>query len=127
MPGRTRIKKDIRGALDSLWNGRELGGLPEWTAATKQALSVCGHEFDFWVNSTIDEAAIGQAPDADEGEWLYDVVWSTYDETPVFDEYCYMESIVLVAECEWSREKGDIYRDFQKLLLARTESPADDL
>ena len=60
----------------------------------KQAVSVCGHPFGFWVNATRN-----QAPEADEDEWLYDVVWSTYDHTRVYDDYTYMENIVLVAEC----------------------------
>ena len=46
------------------------------------------------------------------GEWLYDVTWCE------IDDMNYTRSVPVAAECEW-KNKGDIYDDFQKLLLAR--------
>ena len=47
-----------------------------------------------------------------EGEWLYDVIWVR------MNEQNRVISVPLVAEIEWGKP-GDVWDDFQKLLVAR--------
>ncbi len=51
-------------------------------------------------------------PQLCEGEWLYDVIWVR------MNEQNRVISVPLVAEIEWGNP-GDVWDDFQKLLVAR--------
>ncbi|SRR6266568_1335900 len=57
------------------------------------------------------EALYSKAPLS---EWLYDMVWCKREND-------HLNKVPLVLESEWSRIKREIYEDFDKLLLARTQ------
>lgn len=55
--------------------------------------------------------------DGGAGEWLFDVCWLEYSE-PNFGRP--LKRLLLAAECEWGNQ-GDIFDDFEKLLVARAD------
>ena len=116
MPGKSEIMRAVCKSLNSL---EILPSAPDgdWFPAIATKLCVLGRKFGFQV---------GAARVADENrdwpEWLYDVTWLEYEHE---GERLLIEA-PLVAECEWGKE-GDIKDDFEKLLLARTGFPFDDL
>ena len=77
-----------------------------WTVAVKEALVYVGRSFG-WLT-----AASGC--NADQGEWLYDVVWYQSDHAN------HMTDVPLVAESEWGRGSA-VKDDFEKLLVARSK------
>ena len=77
-----------------------------WTVAVKEALVSVGRSFG-WLT-----AASGC--NADQGEWLYDVVWYQSDHAN------HLSDVPLVAESEWGRG-GAVKDDFEKLLVARSK------
>ena len=86
-------------AAENEWN------TPEWTRQVKNALIRLGHEEYEYISY----------PHCGRSEFLYDVTWlKTTDGTADGR----LTQVPLVAEVEWG-DKGDVWYDFQKLLVAR--------
>ena len=109
MPKKREIMGKIKKGLNNIEVARHEGC--DWGREVKTELCKIGKGLDYSVYaSRVDEIH------RDGGEWLYDVTWLEYK----LD--CDDESLVdvhLVAECEW-KGLGEIYHDFEKLLLARS-------
>ena len=84
-----------------------------WTRSVKKELVRSGRENGYrtCASGIPDNAPAACRPDW--GEWLYDVVWL---DAP--DQGFSVNSVPLVAEVEWGNE-GEVWDDFQKLLVAR--------
>ena len=78
-----------------------------WTRDIKDHLCALGQELGF------DVSASG-CQDADDGEWLFDLVWSQGMNDEIW-------ALPLVMECEWSLRPRDIAWDFGKLLVAKAD------
>ena len=93
----TRQAQQAR-AAENEWNN------PEWTRQVKNALIQLGIACEYI-----------PYPHCGRGEFLYDVTWlKTTDGTADGR----LTQVPLVAEIEWG-DKGDVWYDFQKLLVAR--------
>lgn len=97
----------VRAALDCL-AAEQLTGDRTWTDSIKRALSDIGRDLGF-KTATAGWQRVG----ADDGEWLYDLVW--YEDR---DSWM-LKRVPLVMESEWSPKSDDQKRDFQKLLVAK--------
>ena len=51
----------------------------------------------------------------DSREWLFDMTWGKGDKSSK-NYFCEMPFIM---ECEWNKDRGEIFRDFEKLLIAK--------
>lgn len=86
------------------------------TCQIKQRLCDLGHELGFRVC-----AHRNQCPEADEGEWLYDMEWCETSN----DGHLFVRQ-PMVMECEWRRgvplaRAADVDGDFQKLVQAKAD------
>jgi len=107
MPDDTERKlREIFDAVAAKFGTGSPGTDSMWTKEIKKRLCSLGHEFPF------DVCASG-CEDADQGEWLFDLVWSEGER----DE---MWALPLVMESEWRVGLDDIRRDFGKLLIAKS-------
>ncbi len=78
-----------------------------WTSEIKTALARAAKDRQLYVCASGCEGA-------DQGEWLYDMVWLQNNEPHVVE-------VALILESEWALRVRDILEDFQKLLVARAE------
>ena len=87
----------------------------QWSEGVKQELVRRGRENGYrtCASAIPDDAPAACQPDW--GEWLYDLVW-----LDVPDQMFAVNGLPLVAEIEWGNE-GDVWDDFQKLLVARAD------
>lgn len=76
----------------------------EWTKRIKTAFCAVGNRRHYLT------CAAG-VPNADQGEWLYDVCWLEYNGD-------WLQRMPMAAESEWGN-RGAIEDDFSKLLVAR--------
>lgn len=93
--------------LETTMKVRGGGTNREWTRQVLTTLCVLGRRegFTTWASGVADDCRDG-------GEWLWDCTWIKPDR---FD---WLDSLALVAECEWSGLSG-VEDDFQRLLVAR--------
>ena len=115
MPGKSEIMRAVQKGLDNLEIDDPKGNT-EWTKAVKTELCKIGRDrFSFEVY-----ASGVENPEPGHGEWLYDVTWLEYEKNGRSELNARRKLIdaPLVAECEWG-DLGDIYDDFEKILLAR--------
>lgn len=106
-----KIEDEIKMILDNLADtDKRLSGLAdkEWTKRIKDDLCELGQKYNYGVS------AFG-VEKADEGEWLFDLVWADGNDNPSWQFF----EMPLAMECEWSTTKGDIIYDFEKLLVAK--------
>ena len=87
----------------------------QWNEGVKQELVRRGRENGYrtCASGIPDDAPAACQPDW--CEWLYDLVWL---DAP--DQMFAVNRLPLVAEIEWGNE-GDVWDDFQKLLVARAD------
>ena len=115
MPGKFEIMRAVREGLNGLEIDKPAGNT-EWNKAVKTELCKIGRgRFGCYVCARdVDET------DRDQGEWLYDVTWLEYEKNGRSELKARRKLVdaPLVAECEWG-DLGDIYDDFEKILLAR--------
>ncbi len=115
MPGKFKIMRAVREGLNGLEIDKPAGNT-EWNKAVKTELCKIGRgRFGCYVCARdVDET------DRDQGEWLYDVTWLEYEKNGRSELKARRKLVdaPLVAECEWG-DLGDIYDDFEKILLAR--------
>lgn len=81
---------------------------PTWTRHVKNAAARLGLDYKNWV------CASG-CDHANEGEWLYDLLWLEYDGPN-------LKAATLALECEW--DPSGLEDDFLKLVLARSDHRA---
>lgn len=113
MPLKDNLVTEVRAGLDQVYD--EANGTwdrPEWTRQVKTA--VCEACRTVVEGCYLAAAGVAQPP-ADEGEWLFDVICLQYDNDR------HQKRVVLAAECEWSNKEGELWRDFEKLLVVRAE------
>jgi hypothetical protein len=109
-----QISDEISLAFKSMLNSTSAGQLltgprPGWTAAVKQTMGDLGKRLKFYV------AASGYQS-ADQGEFLYDMVW--YE----LDGQGNQLSQPMVMECQWKcAHPAEVDDDFQKLVQARAD------
>ena len=77
----------------------------KWSFRIKSEIAKIGKQQHFWVYGA-------QAENVDDGEWLYDLVWLSYQGNTLIN-------VNLLLESEWT--PTNMYDDFQKLLLGRSE------
>ena len=115
MPGKFEIMRAVQKGLDSLPITADAAH-GKWNPAVKTELCKIGRDrFGYYVCARdVDET------DCDQGEWLYDVTWLEYEKNGRIELKARRKLVdaPLVAECEWGG-LGDIYDDFEKILLAR--------
>jgi hypothetical protein len=85
----------------------------DWTRCIKSELAELGAERDHIVYANGIEAQQVR------GEWVYDVTWA--QESPDESGESNTKRIVLACECEWARNWGDVWDDFDKLLQSRAD------
>ncbi len=106
------IIREVQNGLNNIKIAR--GATPEmWTKEVKTELCKIGKRLRYYVAARSNEVARAHR---DRGEWLYDVTWLVYEGD--CDDRLLVDA-PLVAECEWGC-LGEIYYDFNKLLLARS-------
>ena len=111
MPEKREIMGKIQEGLNNIKVARHEGN--GWTRKVKTELCKIGKKFGYRVYARANEV---DEAHRDGGEWLYDVTWLEY-KLDRDDEL--LVDAPLVAECEWEN-LGEIYHDFEKLLLARS-------
>ena len=78
-----------------------------WTSKIKERICDLGNKKGYKIQTNKKSA-----PNADCGEWLFDLTWLYYSEGMVLE-------IPLALECEWSLYLDEIDADFQKLIISR--------
>lgn len=112
MPGTHDMMEAIRNGLNKLPLTVEDTN-KEWTKAIKTMLCELGEKkYNFQV------CASGLLTPG-YGEWLYDVTWLEYSQGYAPGLQNHLVDVHLAAECEWGGF-GEIKKDFEKLLPART-------
>ena len=115
MPGKFEIMRAVQDGLNSIRVDKSVESDEVWTKAVKTELCNIGQDrFGCYV-------CAGGVDKADHGEWLYDVTWLEYEKNGPSEGKVRRKLVdaPLAAECEWDN-LGEIYDDFEKLLLART-------
>jgi hypothetical protein len=104
-----KIKKMLRQVVNDSHAGTELGRDKNkwWTIRIKDGLCQLGHNMNCVVSANGCECA------DEKEEWLFDMVWTF----PIGN----WNEIKLAMECEWSLDEGEIWRDFEKLLVVRSK------
>jgi len=105
-----QIEHEIIQRLESLLKTPVAQSLSEreWTVEVKRTLGSLGKEKGYKV--------CGSIPDEDfEPEWLYDLLWYTYDSEQN------LTNIQLILEMEWATEFDEIKWDFEKLITGRAD------
>jgi hypothetical protein len=104
-----KIKKILQQVVNDANTGTEAGIDKDkwWTTRIKDALCQLGHNLKCVVSANGCDCA------DEKEEWLFDMVWSF----PI-DNW---NKIKLAMECEWSLDKWEIWRDFEKLLVVRAQ------
>jgi len=80
------------------------------TKYIKQTFGALGTSLGYWVNTHL-----SAYPDADDGEFLYDLVWSHTEEDDAFQQFMVLESELGVTNT------GVVDDDFYKLVQARAD------
>lgn len=106
------LQRELAAKANQLSQLKERGSRP-WTAAVKDAVCHVGH-LQSTATTQISVCAAG-CQNADEGEWLFDLCWSSGRRDS--DEF---NALPLVMESEWCVERSEILRDFGKLLIAKS-------
>lgn len=116
---------DIRKALDEAvkkGHDKKATDPAAWTALMKNALTDLGQDPNYKY-----KVATSQCSEADDTEWLYDLVWYRHEPSawltakkpvPKFADLPLLTEVGLVAESEWHNDPVSIRNDFEKLLLA---------
>jgi hypothetical protein len=78
----------------------------EWTTEIKCGIGQIGTDADF-------RACASRYPASTDREWLFDLIW--FRNSPEGS----LEELELALESEWCRDPGEIFYDFEKLLVAR--------
>ena len=101
------VEQKIQAVLDSIADSdRKNRGFSDarWTKLIKLGLRSLGQELGH------DVSAFGLEKSS---EWMFDLMWSRQTE----DDY--FERVALAVEIEWKMDEENIFRDFEKLLVAK--------
>jgi len=78
-----------------------------WTFKIKEGICDLGKKQGYTIQTNKQSS-----PNADWGEWLFDLTWLDYSKGMVLE-------VPLALECEWSPSWDEIDADFQKLIISR--------
>ncbi|MEI7594485.1 MAG: hypothetical protein WCK02_01965 [Bacteroidota bacterium] len=107
-----KIELDIMKVLDRValeGDEKKINGDRQWTYRIKELICELGTDSGF-------EVRCSGFTDKFNNEWLYDIVWSRYNDLKR------LETIGLVVESEWGRNLYQIKYDFEKLLVANSQN-----
>ena len=116
MPGKVEIMRKVQEHLNELEVAKDESD-EVWTKEVKTKLCKIGRRLGYSAYAKKNEV---DSRYRDGGEWLYDVTWLEYKCNGDPRRRFVLSTAPLVAECEWGN-LGDIYDDFEKLLLARAD------
>lgn len=104
------MEKEIIETLNQIASDSESNNwsTKDWSFKIKSQIAKIGKHQGF-------EVYASQAENVNGGEWLYDLVWLSYKGTKLIN-------VNLLLESEWT--PTDMYDDFQKLLLGKSELKA---
>jgi len=117
MPDPETTSEQIKTILESIRDAYHYGTWPldsrgdgAWTQLILQKIGHLGTKKGLYVCTKQ-----GMYPEANYGEWLFDLCWLEYAEGPF--EQVPLISVPLALECEWQIGISHIKHDFEKLLL----------
>lgn len=114
MPDVDNIEKRIKTTLEDIARNDNLQAIVGTAASTlliKKKFVKIAHQLNLLAGTRQRKEC-----EADEGEWLYDMCWFTYERGTAG----YLTSLPLAMECEWNPDP-DIDGDFMKLVQARAD------
>lgn len=109
------ISEAIKNALSVVPAAQSQQSDRRWTTAVKDAICGVARSWEQKEKAAENRVCATGCDKADDGEWLYDLVWYQEPRSPSWR----LQRLVLVMECEWSLFREDQQRDFQKLLIAK--------